>query len=112
MAQLTATLTPEHYKVQRIQAQITELQQTLDKEEAGVLRRLDNDYQEALRREKLLSAAYSTQTHTVGAQEDKASQYATLKRDVDMAQQLYSSLRSEEHTSELQSLGPTSNIRV
>src|ERR1035441_8177221 len=47
MAQLTATLTPEHYKVQRIQAQITELQQTLDKEEAGVLRRLGNGRRKA-----------------------------------------------------------------
>ena len=112
MAQLTATLTPEHYKVQRIQAQITELQQTLDKEETGVLKRLDNDYQEALRREKLLSAAYSTQTHTVGAQEDKASQYATLKRDVDMAQQLYSSLLQQANQAALIALVPTSNIRV
>lgn len=112
MAQLTATLTPEHYKVQRIQAQITELQQTLDKEETGVLKRLDNDYQEALRREKLLSAAYNTQTHTVGAQEDKASQYAMLKRDVEMAQQLYSSLLQQSNQAALIALVPTSNIRV
>jgi len=46
MAQLTATLTPIHYKVQRVQAQITEVEQTLEKETVGTLKRLENDYQE------------------------------------------------------------------
>uniref|UniRef100_Q01XL7 non-specific protein-tyrosine kinase n=1 Tax=Solibacter usitatus (strain Ellin6076) TaxID=234267 RepID=Q01XL7_SOLUE len=112
MAQLTATLTPEHYKVQKIQAQISELQQTLDKEKTGLLKRLDNDYQEALRREKLLSGAYNAQTHAVGAQADKASQYAMLKRDAEMAQQVYNGLLQQANQAALIALVPASNIRV
>ncbi len=112
MAQMTATLTPEHYKVQKIQAQITELQQTLDKEKTGVLKRLESDYQEALRREKLLSGAYNAQTHAVGAQADKASQYAMLKRDAEMAQQVYNSLLQQANQAALIALVPASNIRV
>lgn len=112
MAQLTATLTPEHYKVQKIQAQITELEQTLDKEKAGLLKRLENDYQEALRREKLLSGAYSAQTHAVGAQADKASQWAMLKRDAEMAQQVYNNLLQQSNQAAMIALVPASNIRV
>jgi capsular exopolysaccharide synthesis family protein len=112
MAQLTATLTPEHYKVQKIQAQIMELQQTLDKEKSGLLKRVENDYQEALRREKLLSGAYNAQTHAVGAQLDKASQYAMLKRDAEMAQQVYNSLLQQANQAALIALVPASNIRV
>ena len=112
MAQLTATLTPEHYKVQKIQAQITELEQTLDKEKTGLLKRLDNDYQEALRREKLLSGAYNAQTHAVGAQADKASQWAMLKRDAEMAQQVYNNLLQQSNQAALIALVPASNIRV
>jgi polysaccharide biosynthesis transport protein len=112
MAQLTATLTPEHYKVQKIQSQITELEQTLDKEKAGLLKRLENDYQEALRREKLLSGAYNAQTHAVGAQADKASQYAMLKRDAEMAQQVYNNLLQQSNQAALIALVPASNIRV
>ena len=112
MAQLTATLTPENYRVQRIEAQITELQQSLDKEKTGLMKRLDNDYQEALRREKLLSSAYNAQTHTVGAQLGKASQYAMLRRDVEMAQQVYTTLLQQSNQAALIALVPTSNIRV
>ena len=112
MAQLTATLTPEHYKVQKIQAQITELEQTLDKEKIGLLKRLENDYQEAMRREKLLSGAYNAQTHAVGAQADKASQWAMLKRDAEMAQQVYNNLLQQSNQAALIALVPASNIRV
>jgi capsular exopolysaccharide synthesis family protein len=111
-AQLTATLTPEHYKVQRIQAQITELEQAFKKEKTGILERLNNDYEEALRREKLLSGAYNTQTHAVGAQLDKSSQYAMLKRDLEMAQQVYTTLLQQSNQAALIALAPESNIRV
>src|SRR5450759_945389 len=112
MAQLTATLMPEHYKVQKIQAQVTELEQTLEKEKTGLLKRLDSDYQEALRREKLLSGAYNVQTHAVGAQLDKSSQYAMLKRDAEMAQQVYNNLLQQSNQAALIALVPASNIRV
>jgi capsular exopolysaccharide synthesis family protein len=112
MAQLTATLTPEHYKVQRVQSQITETQQAFEREKTGVLKRLESDYNEAVRREKLLKDAYSVQTRAVSGQADKASQYLTLKRDVDMAQQVYSQLLQESNQAALVALVPTSNVRV
>jgi len=37
-AELSATLTPEHYKVKRVQAQITELRSEMRKERTNVLR--------------------------------------------------------------------------
>ena len=111
-AQLTATLTPEHYKVQRVQAQITETEQQFDKEKLGVLKRLESDYNEAVRRERLLKDAYSAQAKAVGGQADKASQYLTLKRDVEMAQQVYSTLLQQSNQAALVALVPTSNIRV
>ncbi|MDQ1470462.1 MAG: polysaccharide biosynthesis transport protein, partial [Bryobacterales bacterium] len=112
MAPLTATLTPEHYKVKRIQAQITETQQTFEKETASLRKRLQSDYEEALRREKLLGGAYNAQTHAVSGQADKASQYAMLKRDVDTQQQLYNVLLQQSSQAALIALAPSSSIRV
>ncbi len=112
MAQLTATLTPEHYKVRRVQAQITELQADLEKEKAGALRHIKNDFDEALRREKLLLGAYGGQTRTVSSQSDKASQYSMLKRDVELQQQLYSALLQQSNQAALIALAPASSIRV
>ncbi|MCX6595989.1 MAG: polysaccharide biosynthesis tyrosine autokinase [Acidobacteria bacterium] len=112
MAPLLATLTPEHYKVKRIQAQITETEQAFEKEKSALLRRLQNDYEEALRKERLLGGAYNAQTRAVGSQADKAGQYATLKREVEMAQQVYNSLLQQSNQAAMVALVPTSNIRV
>jgi capsular exopolysaccharide synthesis family protein len=112
MAPLTATLTPEHYKVKRIQAQITETQQTLEKEEAAFLKRTQSDYEAALRQEKLLLGAYNAQTHTVSSQADKAGQYAMLRREVDTQQQLYNVLLQQSNQAALIALAPSSSARV
>ncbi len=112
MSQLTATLTPEHLKVQRIQAQINETEKALEKEKAGFLKRVQSDYESAVKQEKLLTGAYNAQTHSVSAQADKSAQYAMLKRDVDTQQQLYNSLLQTSSQAALVALAPTSSIRV
>jgi uncharacterized protein involved in exopolysaccharide biosynthesis len=49
-AELSATLTPEHYKVQRVQAQIDELKSSMKKERDNVLQRIADEYAAAVRR--------------------------------------------------------------
>jgi capsular exopolysaccharide synthesis family protein len=112
IAQDLVTLTPNNPKVQQIQVQITATEKTLDSEKQGMLKRLQNDYDESERREKLLTGAYNEQTRTVSSQSDKASQYATLKRAVEMSQQLYGSLLQQSSQAALVALAPNSNIRV
>jgi succinoglycan biosynthesis transport protein ExoP len=82
-AELSATLTPEHYKVQRVQAQIDELKSAMQSERSNVIRRVGNEYSAALRRETLLTKARDEQAKVVADQSEKAIHYDTLKRDVD-----------------------------
>src|SRR3984893_2730413 len=88
-AELGATLTPEHYKVQRVQAQINELKSAIERERGNVVRRIGNEYSSALRRETLLSKAREAQAKVVADQSEKAIHYDTLKRDVDSNRHLY-----------------------
>src|SRR5262249_27411924 len=111
-AQLLLTREPAHPAVRRLQEQIDLLQQAYEKEKAGVLKRLSSDYEEAVRKEKLLSQAYSSATNALGGQADKASQYATLKRDMELAQQVYTMLLQQSTQAALVALVPSSNIRV
>src|ERR1700676_1117620 len=60
-AELSATLTPEHYKVQRVQAQINDLKFEMHNERSNVLQRIGNEYAAAFRRETLLSKAQAEQ---------------------------------------------------
>ena len=111
-AALNVTLTPENPKVKKILAQIAELQKTLKREEDSVLQRMKNDYDAALRREKLLRSAYAVQAAQVSAQATKAAQYNALKRDVDTLQQTYNATLLEANESSISSSVPVNTIRL
>src|SRR5450432_993165 len=112
LVELTATLTPEHYKVQRVQAQITELQSALERQRTNVLRRVGNEYAAASRREKLLQQSYIEQQKTVANQSDKAIHYDTLRREVDSSRQLYDTLLNRVKQAGLASAMRASNVLV
>jgi capsular exopolysaccharide synthesis family protein len=111
-AELSATLTPEHYKLQRVQAQITELRSEMQKERTNVLRRVGNEYAAAVRREALLSKAQAEQEKTVADQSSKAIHYDTLKRDVDSSRRLYEAMLQRVKEASLAAAMRDSNVLV
>jgi capsular exopolysaccharide synthesis family protein len=92
LAELTASLTPAHYKVKKVQAQIEEMEGALGRERQKILQRLENEYRAADRREKLLSERYTQQLRTVSNDSSKSIQYNLMKREVDTNRELYQSL--------------------
>lgn len=111
-AQLTATLTPSNYKVQRVEAQITEIDQTLQKEKANLVQRIQNEYEAAVRREQMTSDAYKSQSRVITGQAGKSAQYALMKRDVETARQVYNTLLQQANQANVIAAIPTNNIRV
>jgi len=111
-AQLTATLMPDHYKVRRIDAQIGELEQTQQREKANLVKRIQNEYEAALRREKLTTAAYSAQSHALADQASKTGQYELLKRQVEMAQQAFNALTVQYNQAALAAAVPANTVRI
>ncbi|MDX2150553.1 MAG: polysaccharide biosynthesis tyrosine autokinase [Bryobacteraceae bacterium] len=112
MADLTTTLMPGHYKVQRLQAQIDAAEQALARERDNIMERLKNDYEAALRRERTLSAEYARQASTVTGQADVAAEYGTLKREVDILRQSFNGLLQQQTQFSLASAIPVSSVRV
>ena len=111
-AELSATLTPEHYKVQRVQAQIDELKSAMQRERGNVVHRIGNEYSAALRRETLLSRARDAQAKVVADQSEKAIHYDTLKRDVDSNRHLYEVMLQRVKEASLASAMRDSNAMV
>ncbi|HEY6943763.1 MAG TPA: polysaccharide biosynthesis tyrosine autokinase [Candidatus Acidoferrum sp.] len=111
-AELSATLTPAHYRVQRVQAQINELQAQIQKERGNVLGRIRNEYAAAIRREKLLSQARDDQQKVVADQSSKAIHYDTLKRDVDSNRHLYEVMLQRVKEASLAAAMRDSNVMV
>lgn len=92
LAELSSSLTPAHYKVKKVQAQVEEMEGALGGERQKILQRLENEYRSADRREKLLSDRYAQQLRTVSNESSKSIQYNLMKREVDTNRELYQSL--------------------
>jgi succinoglycan biosynthesis transport protein ExoP len=92
LANLSATYTPEYYKVQQVQAQIADLQKAIDGERANLVRRSRDDYESAQRRQELLAAAYDDQAKSVSDMAGKTIQYENLQHEVDTNRELYDAL--------------------
>jgi succinoglycan biosynthesis transport protein ExoP len=112
LVELSATLTPAHYKVKRVEAQIAELQSAFQKQRGLILRRIANEYEAARRRETLLAKAQAEQEKIVADQSNKAIHYNTLKREVDSSRQLYESMLQRVKQASLAAAMRASNVLV
>jgi capsular exopolysaccharide synthesis family protein len=112
LADLSSTFTPNHPKVQRIQAQIATVEASLERERGNNVKRIRNDFEAANRREKLLDADYGSQARLISEQSDKVSHYNILKREVDTDRQLYDSMLQRVKEAGIAAALRASNISV
>ena len=111
-AELSSTLTPEHFKVKKVEAEIAEMQGALEKERANVVSRAGDEYQAAQRREKLLARSYAEQASAVSDTNGKTIRYNTLKHEVDTNRQLYDALLLRIKQAGLAAAMRSSNVLV
>ena len=112
LAELSSTLTPSHPSVKKIQAQVTTLEAALEKERANVTRRIQNEFESAQRRERLLAASYDAQARVMTEQAARVTHYNILKREVDNNRQLYDSMLQHVKEAGIASALHASNVRV
>jgi succinoglycan biosynthesis transport protein ExoP len=111
-ASLETIYTDKNDKIRKLDAQLPLLESSYRSELSAVVRRIKNDYDAALRQEKLLSAAYNGQSQRVGAESGKAAQYNALRREVDTLRQMYQSLLMQANQAGLSSSVPVNPIRL
>jgi succinoglycan biosynthesis transport protein ExoP len=112
LAELSASYTPEHYKIQRLQGQIAEVESALSRERGSLIRRIQNDYQAARRREEMLTVANSAQLHKVSDESVKAVRYNMLKRQVETDRELYQGMLQKVQGASIASALRASNVRI
>jgi capsular exopolysaccharide synthesis family protein len=89
MADLRTSFTPEHYRVQRLDAQIKQLESVVASERAGMLLRARRDYEEASGREGLLTGTISRQSGIVSNNAVRQINMQQLRRELDITRQLH-----------------------
>lgn len=112
LAELSSTLTPLHPSVKKVKAQVAALETERDRERANVTYRIQNEFESAQRRERLLAASYDAQARLVTEQAGKAAHYDILKREVDSNRQLYDSMLQHVKQAGVASALKASNVRV
>jgi len=110
--ELSATLTPSHYKVERVKAELVEVEDQLNRERNTILRRIRNEYDASAKRHALVKANYQHQVDIVSEQATRAVRYNVLKREVETNRQLYSSILQKVKESSMIAAIRTSYIRV
>jgi capsular exopolysaccharide synthesis family protein len=112
MAELSTTLTPQHYRVKQIQAQIDELETARQRERTNVLSRIRIEYEASLKRESQLKHDFETQYGVLAGQADDLIQYNILLREAEGNKRLYETTLQQGKEASLASVMRTSNARV
>lgn len=92
LADLNTTLTPEHYKVASVQAQIAEIKSALEQQRLNVIERIKNEYLMSAAREAMLTRNYAAQTNAVAGEASRSARYGTLRKQAESDQELYRSM--------------------
>jgi succinoglycan biosynthesis transport protein ExoP len=103
---------PNFPKVQRLQAQLKEDDDAIEREKQKILAVLESDYREARQRETMLTQALDEQKGEANRMAEKLVEYNILKREAEANKTLYDGLMTKfKETAISQSLR-SSNIRV
>ncbi|MGD0963065.1 MAG: polysaccharide biosynthesis tyrosine autokinase [Candidatus Acidiferrales bacterium] len=111
-AALTPTFTSDYPKVEQIQSQIDDVENTLTQERKRAAQGIVDDYQAAVRRENLVREAFQQQQNQANLVAGRAVQYNILKREVDTNKQLYEGLLQRLKEAGVSAGMNASNIRI
>jgi len=112
LADLNTTLTPEHYKVESVQAQIAEINSALEQQRLNVIARIKNEYLMSAQREAMLTQSYATQTTAVAGEASRSARYGTLRKQAESDQELYRSMLEKVKATSMLAAIRTNTVHV
>ncbi|MGC2742373.1 MAG: polysaccharide biosynthesis tyrosine autokinase [Candidatus Angelobacter sp.] len=90
--QLAAKFGPAYPKVQQTQKQLDQIHASIDHEVENISKRMETEYQAALKSEQMLTAAFDKQKQEAYRMNNDAVKYAIMLRDVQSSRDLYEGL--------------------
>ncbi|MGC0773979.1 MAG: polysaccharide biosynthesis tyrosine autokinase [Candidatus Acidiferrum sp.] len=103
---------PNFPKVLRLQAQVKDLDQLIQKEKANTLEHIETDYREAKEHENLLTQALDQQKAEANGMAERLVEYNILKREAEANKTLYDGLMTKLKEVGISAALQSSNIRV
>ncbi len=103
---------PNFPRVQRLQAQMKELDQLIEREKKNIVNQIENDYRSSRQREMLFLEALDKQKAEANQMAERLVQYNILKREAETNKQLYEGLLTKLKEAGITAGLRSSNIRV
>src|SRR5271154_2834859 len=103
---------PNFPKVQRLQAQLKDLDVLVQKENQNTLSRIENEYREARQRENMMVQALDDAKGDANQMAERLVEYNILKREAEANKALYDGLMTKLKEVSISSALQSSNIRV
>lgn len=103
---------PNFPKVVRLQAQLKDLDQLIQKENVNTLNRIETDYRQARQREMLMTQALEEQKAEANQMAERLVEYNILKREAEASKTLYDGLMTKLKEVDISSALQSSNVRV
>ena len=111
-AELLSLFTANHPEVKQVEAQLQEVESSLEGQRKDVVDRIRNEYEAARQREALLLAAVDEQTRRVTGDSVSSVGYHILQREVETNRALYDTMLQRARNAGLASAMEIGNIRV
>lgn len=109
---LSKTFTPDYPQMKNLKSQITAIADRIEKEKYDLMRSAYSDYGTAMKKEAYLRTALDTQQKRVLDFQDKAAQYQTYKREVDVNRELHNSLLQKLNEVGVAAMSTSTSIQV
>jgi capsular exopolysaccharide synthesis family protein len=103
---------PNFPKVQRLQAQIKDVDEQITRQRKGLINELENDYRAALQLEELRSKALDQQKADTNVMSEKMVQYNILRREAEANKALYEGLLTKLKEAGISAGLRSSNVRI
>jgi len=111
-AQLSNQFGSSYPKVQEVRSRLKLIKDAYNSELQNGIRRVENDYDAAMKREQMLQSALNAQTTVADQLNVSAIQYKLLKEEADSNRQLYDGLLEKLKEASLAAALNSSNIRI
>ena len=111
-AELAAIYLPEHYKLQQLEAQVSEARAGLEQERIWIVRRLEADFTAAVRREQLLEQELERGEEQARLEQEKILDYRQVNREAETNQEVYAAFLKHVRQAGLAAGVPAGTVRI
>ncbi len=109
---LSKTFTPDYPRMQSLQKQIDSISRKIEREKSYTLKSVESDYKASLKKEATFAKAFQSQQKNVLDFQEKAAQYATLKREADVNKELHNDLLKKLNEVSVAAMSKSTSIQV